>query len=111
MERIDALSKYFKAMKTDHDDTGLIPREIHGKPWTIEECAEMEKKITPEQIVKHLILFFIFSIALIVLVAYFSLQKDPESVCVIRAPMEQSQCRALFSNYSIKAKVFLNELL
>lgn len=44
-ECIDALSQYFKAMEIDNDDNGYCPRGIRGKPWTVEEDAEVEKKL------------------------------------------------------------------
>lgn len=47
---------------------------------------------------------YVASIAIIVAAILFAPHKEPESVCAINTPMEQAQCRALFSDYVIEMK-------
>jgi hypothetical protein len=85
IECISALSKYFKAMTIDNDDCGYIERGIRGKPWTIEEAAEVEKKITPEQIATQRYLYCPHCLTSIYWVVRFQNEKYPavEHECLV----------------------------
>lgn len=85
IECIDALSKYFKAMHIDNDESGYVGRGIRGKPWTIEEAAEVEKKITPEQIATQQYLYCPHCLTFVYWTVRFQNEKYPvvEHECLV----------------------------